>query len=118
MKKLSGSRCHSIFTFKKHDWDTMLKNYFDNKNIVTKEMRHGNEQEPFARGKFEANNPHLQVIEVGFFISAKYPWLGYSPDGVAFQEAQPKRLLEIKCPYLGKYIVHLTLLNKRPIQKS
>ena len=29
-------------------------------------------------------------------------WLGYSPDGIVFEKDVPIKLIEIKCPYLGK----------------
>ncbi|KAK0070714.1 hypothetical protein PV326_002163 [Microctonus aethiopoides] len=30
------------------------------------------------------------------------PWLGYSPDGIIFENNLPSKLIGIKCPYLSK----------------
>lgn len=32
------------------------------------------------------------------------PWLGYSPDGIVFENGKPHCLVEIKCPVLGENI--------------
>jgi hypothetical protein len=71
----------------------------------TKEMQFGNDQEPFALKRFLEYNPSYSVEIVGILIHKKYPWLAYSPDGVILEKGVPTRLLEIKCPYLGKSLI-------------
>lgn len=97
----SGSICYSLFTFKKLDWTNMLRNFFNPTSIVTKEMRHGSEQESCALQAFGKMNTNLEIKKIGILICQKYPWLAYSPDGIIFEHGRPSRLLEIKCPYLG-----------------
>ncbi|KAL4104380.1 hypothetical protein QTP88_019681 [Uroleucon formosanum] len=53
----------------------------------------------------ENKNPNWQIKSNKYFslyVSNKNPWLGYSADGVVFEFGKPIKLLEIKCPFLGK----------------
>lgn len=43
------------------------------------------------------------MVTPGLIISQEFPWLGFSPDGVIFEENIPVKLVEIKCPYIGIY---------------
>jgi hypothetical protein len=44
------------------------------------------------------------VVSAGFVICKKFPWLGYSPDGIVVNSSGvPQKLLEIKCPVKGKH---------------
>lgn len=48
----------------------------------------------------------LHVAETGLVISAQYPFIGCSPDGIVSCACHPSRVLEIKCPY--------TMRNEHP----
>src|SRR5436190_3343406 len=43
-----------------------------------------------------------ELVECGLIVSKDNPWLGYSPDGIVFENNKPFKLIEIKCPYEGK----------------
>jgi len=61
--------------------------------FVTKEMRFGLEQEPFARAAYEADQA-IFVDQVGFVIHPEYPFFGCSPDGYVGDRG----MLQLKCP--------------------
>jgi hypothetical protein len=43
------------------------------------------------------------IRTLGLIICKKYPWMGYSPDGVVVDaDGIPTKLIEIKCPLKGK----------------
>ena len=47
-------------------------------------------------------HPRFKVEESGFIISATYPFIGASPDGVVSCNCHGTGLIEIKCPYSCK----------------
>jgi len=52
-------------------------------------------------------------MQCGFITSNKARWWGYSPDGVVLNNLTntPIKLIEIKCPFKGKTLGSLDLLN-------
>lgn len=64
---------------------------------VTAEMERGTMEEPFAVTAFQAKTGKV-VDRVGFCISDKYDWIGYSPDGFIGQENNYTEGIEIKNP--------------------
>src|SRR5690349_4316697 len=56
-------------------------------------MRRGNEQEPFARSRYESHE-NVLVEEVGFVLHPTIAWAGCSPDGLVGTDGQ----VQIKCP--------------------
>ncbi|XP_044759665.1 uncharacterized protein LOC123317284 [Coccinella septempunctata] len=99
--RLTGSRCYSIFTYDKGDWENKSLKYFHPKEFTNKFVQHGIDHEREARECYKSKLGY-PVIETGFIICSRYPWLGFSPDGVIFREGKPFRLLEIKCPFVGR----------------
>lgn len=69
---------------------------FQNKYTI-----YGKAHEKNAMGAYIKNNPGIQVCQAGFIICEKFPSLGYSPDGIVFENGVPVKLLEIKCPIAG-----------------
>jgi putative phage-type endonuclease len=67
--------------------------------FVNEAMKHGTEQEPFAREEYEAQTGEI-VGEVGFILHPTIEFFGASPDGLVSDDG----LLEIKCPTTTKYI--------------
>lgn len=57
--------------------------------------------EPHARRQY-AEHLHATVVTTGLVVCHKNPWLACTPDGVVVQDRVPARLLEIKCPTMGK----------------
>lgn len=98
--RVTGSRCYEIFTYSKGDWEMKAKKHFFPKGFTTKALRHGLLCEEKARKAF-IERTGKEVMECGIVISPANKWLGYSPDGVVFQNGKPTAVLEIKCPYEG-----------------
>lgn len=74
--------------------------YFFAKSFSNKFVKHGIAYESDARETFIAKTSST-VIECGMVISQSNPWLGYSPDGVIFENNVPVALIEIKCLFEG-----------------
>lgn len=100
--RITGSRCYEIFTYSGNDWTTKTTKYFWPKSFSNKFTRHGLKYENAARESFITKTAS-SVFECGMVFSEKNKWLGYSPDGLIFENGAPIGLLEIKCLYAGKY---------------
>lgn len=64
-------------------------------------MRYGLNTEDEARNAYKTCNNYT-VFETGLIVSSKHPWLSYSPDGIVIKNGFPTKLIEIKCPVIGK----------------
>lgn len=116
--RITGSTSYAIFTYSRNDWRKKSQGVFRPKFVLTKPMKFGKEQEPVALEAFKAANPIIEIKHVGLLISKMYPWLAYSPDGIIFENHQPTKLLEIKCPFDGKSRSHVDVLPKLPYLNS
>lgn len=103
--RITGSRCYAIFTYMKNKnphWEDKSLQYFYPKSFkATKEIKHGLENESFAR-EIYSNQKKVEVKQFGLIVPGENPWLGYSPDGIVFKDGKPDILIEIKCPFIGK----------------
>lgn len=97
-----GSRCYSIFTYKENDWKNKAIRYFWPKSFYSKYTAHGKRYEALAVAAYKRENPASEIFQPGIFISREWPWIGYSPDAIIFENNQPTKLLEVKCPFAGK----------------
>lgn len=104
-----GSRCYSIFTYSKSNWQKKCKDYFFPKHFCNEAINHGNINEERAKDVYKTRNGY-SLSEVGLIVCEKYPWLAYSADGIVMRGGKPWKLLEIKCPLSGKY----SLLQHNP----
>lgn len=95
----TGSRIY-IFTYSKNDWNGKSLKYFYGKSFSNKFMKHGIVHESDAREAFSKQTCSV-VIECGMVVSQTNPWLGFSPDGVIFENNAPVALIEIKCLFDG-----------------
>lgn len=68
-------------------------------HFVTPAMRHGIENEPFAREQYEVLTGEL-VDLCGLALHGEIPFFGASPDGLLGMDG----LIEIKCPSTKKFI--------------
>ncbi|KYM93672.1 hypothetical protein ALC62_15722 [Cyphomyrmex costatus] len=114
--RITGARCYGIYTYtknKKPQWETKALKYFYPKVFKpTKEMKHGIEHESEAR-KTYCDEKEVEVIQFGLIVPSENSWLGYSPDGVVFNEdGNPVKLIEIKCPFIGKKETASNILTK------
>jgi hypothetical protein len=65
-------------------------------------IEHGKKYETEAFAAYAMSCSDI-VMSAGFVICKKFPWLGYSPDGIVVNSSGiPQKLLEIKCPVKGK----------------
>ncbi|KAK9719306.1 YqaJ-like viral recombinase domain [Popillia japonica] len=90
------------------------------KNGIKKEsigLQYGIRNEKVARECFKSLTG-CNVIEFGFIISCFNNWMGFSPDGVIFEENKPVALLEIKCPYAGSSQTVRDIISELPYLKK
>nr|XP_023027209.1 uncharacterized protein LOC111515213 [Leptinotarsa decemlineata] len=97
-----SSRIYSVYTYAKENWSEKAINYFWPKIFSSKFTEHGKKYEQHALNAYKKQYSLCEVHTVGFVINKRYPWFGYSPDGIIFENGKPIKLLEIKCPYSGK----------------
>lgn len=69
----------------------------------SKATEYGIQNEPFAVKQFE-DETGLSVVQCGLQVSAKFPYLGASPDGLVGDNA----IIEIKCPYKARNLEPVT----------
>uniref|UniRef100_A0A6P7H3Y7 Uncharacterized protein LOC114344070 isoform X1 n=1 Tax=Diabrotica virgifera virgifera TaxID=50390 RepID=A0A6P7H3Y7_DIAVI len=108
--RITGSHVYEIFTYSKNDWDTKAIKYFFPKKFSNKFVRYGIETEGCAREAF-IELTGANIIDCGMVVSHSNEWLGYSPDGIIFENGKPAVLLEIKCLYEGKTASILDVLK-------
>jgi putative phage-type endonuclease len=77
---------------------------------VSKEMRYGSEQEPFARTAYEIRTENI-VDQVGFVFHPRLDFSGASPDGLIREDGG----LELKCP---KTTTHLAYVAAGTVPKE
>jgi putative phage-type endonuclease len=79
-------------------------------HYVSKEMRYGSEQEPFARTAYEIRTENI-VDQVGFVFHPRLDFSGASPDGLIREDGG----LELKCP---KTTTHLAYMAAGTVPKE
>lgn len=103
--RITGSRCYRIYTYSSNtnaQWEAKSLNFFYPKAFnATVAMKHGIAEEGNAR-KAYVEEMKLEVFQFGLIVPKENPWLGYSPDGIVFENGKPVKLIEIKCPLSGK----------------
>jgi putative phage-type endonuclease len=72
-------------------------------NYESEDMIRGKTMEPIARRAYE-ELMNCKVEKVGFISSGKYPWLGYSPDGLIMNGEHYYKGIEIKCPRTKNHV--------------
>ena len=77
---------------------------------VSKEMRYGGEQEPFARTAYEIRTENI-VDQMGFVFHPRLDFSGASPDGLISDDGG----VELKCP---KTTTHLAYLAAGTVPKE
>lgn len=102
--RISGSRTYDLFTYTKKskaNWQLKAQKFFWPQAIINKYVNHGIKFEDDARERY-SELFEKTVIQCGFVIRSEYQWLGYTPDGIIFENGKPDKLLEIKCVYKDK----------------
>ena len=77
---------------------------------VSKEMRYGSEQEPFARTAYEIRTENI-VDQMGFVFHPRLDFSGASPDGLISDDGG----VELKCP---KTTTHLAYIAAGTVPKE
>lgn len=114
--RITGSRCYQLFTYGKRqhtdeEWAIKISKYFWPQVFSNKFVKHGIQYELTARDVYIKNTGNNVIIS-GFNTSKKCPWLGYSPYGVVLDTLNnPKKLIEIKCPFKGSLVGLTELLS-------
>jgi YqaJ-like viral recombinase domain len=72
------------------------------KCYVSKEMRYGSEQEPFARTAYEIRTENV-VDQVGFVFHPGLDFSGASPDGLIREDGG----VELKCPKTTTHLAYM-----------
>jgi len=85
--------------------DTLFDYLTQRTEMFNRDMKWGNEMEPYAREEYQRITGN-EVVEVGFVRSAEIDWLGDSPDGLVVDKASGKQIgcIEIKCPRSDTYM--------------
>ena len=75
--------------------------YYANHQSKSTSWGIGNERvaRKMYENKMRKSHKMLTVLEPGFFIDMKFPFLGASPDGIVSCQCHKPGLLEIKCPW-------------------
>ena len=84
-----------------------VKRKFSLQSINTPAINYGRKHETVAISSYiepqRAKGKIVKVESCGLFVDHSMPWLAASPDGIVTDLSEishPKRLLEIKCPYV------------------
>ncbi|KAK3931646.1 Sec-independent protein translocase protein TatC [Frankliniella fusca] len=103
--RITGSICYPLYTYynnKNPDWTNKLANTFSgDSHCKSQAMQDGIDYEDDGRDSYLKNNPSVKVVTTGIFVHPLVPWLGYSADGIVFENDSPVKLLEIKVPVKG-----------------
>ncbi|KAK3920156.1 Actin cytoskeleton-regulatory complex protein END3 [Frankliniella fusca] len=102
--RFTGSICYPLCTYsknKKPNWTKKFSSTFAPSDVVTKAMQDGISYEGDGRDAYLKKNPNKKIISARIFVHPLVPWLGYSADGIVFENDLPTKLLEIKVPVKG-----------------
>lgn len=91
--------------------DEMFEEYLKLRDVSSKAMRWGNEQEPNARALYVAKTG-IEMVEVGSCRHSSIPFFASSPDGFHYNENNGEKIcLEIKCLGQKEYMKYLHLVK-------
>jgi hypothetical protein len=91
--------------------DELFEAYLDQRNVSTKAMKWGNEQEGNARKLYSAKTGR-KMVEVGSCKHPSIPFFASSPDGFFYDETKEEKIcLEIKCLGHKEYMRYIHLVN-------
>lgn len=93
--------------------DTLFDFFIQRTELTNRDMKWGNEMEPYARQEY-MQITHNEVVEIGFRRSSKIDWLGDSPDGLVVDKetGKPIGCIEIKCPKPNTWMLYKYSFSK------
>ena len=125
--RFTGSKVHELIVKKawNGDCDNLLtkggKTYVRKSLCLSEQntyesdaMIRGSQLEPHARLRFELQH-NIKVQNTGFY--AYENWLGFSSDGLTFEDNGRKGVAEIKCPLEQKHLLYCTCRTWQDVLK-
>lgn len=86
---------------KNPNWDNKYLELYHS-SPKSPDITHGNDYEDIARDAY-VKETGARIAETGLLVRCEIPWLGFSPDGIELSDQRkPLKLIEIKCPKVGK----------------
>lgn len=113
--RITGSNCYKFYTYRKNaspDWHRKLNSVLNSKFSGNLNTKHGLECEPKARDLY-VQQFQRNVDTMGFVVNPNCPWLGFSPDGITYDNGEPI-LIEIKSPIIGKSLTAAEAIYRCP----
>ena len=100
--RITASEAHQWFTYEGDSWDSKVERHFMSHFSGSAATKYGQDNEKPAVLAYEKQQGE-QVMTCGLVVPPGAPWLGCSPDGVVCDnDGVPVKLLEVKCPVMGK----------------
>ena len=100
--RITASEAHQWYTYVGDAWKDKVERHFTSRFSGSVATRYGQEHEKAAIAAYEKQQGE-HVMGCGLVVPPGAPWLGCSPDGVVCDESGvPVKLLEVKCPMVGK----------------
>ncbi|XP_064471985.1 uncharacterized protein LOC135386149 [Ornithodoros turicata] len=99
--RITGTTCYPLYTYKKEDWRKKVHTTLHATFTGNQNTQYGIAMEGKARELYRQQG-NSETVLCGLVVPSSNPWLGFTPDGIVFQNGTPERLLEIKCPVKGK----------------
>ena len=115
--RITGSMCHSLYTYSKRggDWDgkmaKMEKGQEWKGNSAT---AHGIRAEKYSLELYEAVCTG-KLVTCGLLVQPGCPWLGCSPDGVVMRAGEAVKLVEVKSPVCGKTLSAVDIIRDKKV---
>ncbi|KAK4875380.1 hypothetical protein RN001_011802 [Aquatica leii] len=101
--RITSSRCYQLYTYlqnKNPNWNQKIDKYSNQEFFGNENTRYGKFNEQVAKDVYEKQ---FRIIGIsGVLINVNFPWLACSPDVLKFFYDCFYRLVEIKCPVIGK----------------
>jgi len=102
-KRITATLCKSIVSRRSDDFTPIIRNKLCGTFRGNRATRYGQQHEDKALKLYEAEqqkaSPSFSVKTSGLIVSAAWPWLAATPDGIADDQQAGKGVVEVKCPY-------------------
>ena len=100
--RMTASECHKWYIYEGDKWQQKVESHFMSRFTGSAATRYGQQNERAAITAYPMQQGEC-VVGCGLIVPPGAPWLGCSPDGVVCDaNGVPMKLLEAKCPIMGK----------------
>lgn len=112
--RITASECYDLYTYYLNDpgdrnWTKKLSAIIHPMEKRLSPLLYGKEMEGHALNCYRQKHKGKRIIRMGLIIPPSAPFLGCSPDAIVLEDA---KLVEIKCPFSGKYKTLSEVLEK------